>query len=165
MSMYPATGNQGTSNLAGNDNRDSSREANLAAVRVTAQQEIETKALGFFEGLRAVGEENAAGMSRNMRAHTCEIVSFVVVGVVNAGDPERGVVFFNFQGLVEQEGQTGLLKFWHHFNEVVVAKDRAALPGEPSDNAARFLHASRVAAIHGVSEISSDHGKIMWSTA
>ena len=85
--VLPTTGDEFSRHAAGHNDRVTSRQANLATVRVTAQEKMKSLFSCFGESLGTVREKDHALVARDSLADLSEIMGFVEMRIVNSAEP------------------------------------------------------------------------------
>ena len=138
-----------------------SRQANLAAMRVPAQEQMKSRSGRFGESLGAVREQDRATAFWNARADFCEIVCFVEMRIVDSTQPQAPTIPLKKRRLVQQNREADFLQFGDHFEKVVVAEDSESRGCQHGANPCHLAQAGAVVAIHSVPEIPRQNRRIM----
>ena len=134
-------------------------EADLAAVGVSAEHEVEAIAACLVVDFGAVREKDAAGARRDTVAGGFEIVGAVEVRVIGAGDPELLAVVFDRDIFVEEDAESGLFEMRDDFDDVVVAEDGEGAGLEGGGDAADVAHVGADADDHATASGPCPHRK------
>ena len=157
----PGAGELGGRATSVADEGDAAGQADLSAVGVAGEHEVETVVERLVVDLGTVGEQDAAGALRDAAAGGLEVVGAVKVRIVEAGEMQILSVALNGGVFVEEHTESGGFEMRDDFDDVVVAEDREGTGsegvGDPPDVAEAIVEvASRV-----VGKVSGDHGEIM----
>ena len=85
--VLPTAGDEFSRHAAGHNDRVTSRQANLATMRVTAQEKMKSLFSCFGESLGTVREKDRALFARHSRADLGEIMGFVEMRIVDSAEP------------------------------------------------------------------------------
>ncbi len=101
---------------------DTARQADLAAVGVAAEHQVEARVGRLAVDLRGVGEQDGNRMVMRLLGHLLQVVHPVVVGVVDTGHGDGRVPARQGHGFVEQHLHPHGFEPRHHADAVVVAQ-------------------------------------------
>ena len=136
-------------------------EADLAAVGVSAEHEVEAIAACLVVDFGAVREKDAAGARRDTVAGGFEIVGAVEVRVIGAGDPELLAVVFDRDIFVEEDAESGLFEMRDDFDDVVVAEDGEGAGLEGGGDAADVGEAILEVPGGMIGKVAGDDGEVV----
>jgi len=85
--VLPTAGDEFSQHAARHNDRVTSWQANLATVRVTAQEKMKSLFSRFGESLGTVREKDRALVARDSRADLGEIMGFVEMRIVDSSEP------------------------------------------------------------------------------
>lgn len=159
--MIPSAGEEFSRGTAWHNNRVAARQTNLPAVGVAAQNQLESSSGGSGESLGAVREEDRTLVGRDSRPDFCEVVGFVEMRIVDAGDPKSLSVPLQKRRLVEQNRKADFFEPWNHLEKVVVAEDSETGRGQRGANPPHLLQATGGVSLHAVAKISRQDSRIV----
>src|SRR5262249_54932740 len=102
--------------------RNSARQANLAAVGVAAQQQIESGLGRLAKDLRRMREQDGKVIARNAGGGLADVVHAIEVRVVDAGKMNALSPALDRHAFVEQHADAHVLERRHHADRVVIAQ-------------------------------------------
>jgi hypothetical protein len=157
----PGAGELGGRATSVADEGDAAGQADLSAVGVAGEHEVETVVACLVVDLGTVGEQDAAGAWRDAAAGGLEVVGAVKVRIVDAGKMQMLSVALNGGFFVEEHTESGGFEMRDDFDDVVVAEDSEGAGsegvGDPSDVAEAIVEvASRV-----VGKVAGDDGEVV----
>ncbi len=102
---------------------DAAGQANLPAVRVPAQQQIESRMRGLPVNFRRVGQKNREVFVRNCVRGFLDIVHSVKVGIVDPRQMNPLPAAFDDNAFVEQHSYPHRLQVGDHADRIVIAQN------------------------------------------
>ena len=123
--VLPAAGFIGPGASAVSENRRSAGEADLSAVRMSAEVEVHAGLGGFRDDFRRVHEQNAGGVFRGFFDGFVQVAGFVEVDIVQAQEPNGVIAFLNGLGFIHEHSDAALFQARHHLQPVMIAENAA----------------------------------------
>ena len=159
--VTPPSGDELTRNPARHNDGMAAGKANLTAMCVPAELELESCGGSLHESFRTVRKEYRTVAVRNPYPGLGEVVGFVKMGIVDSCDPKSLSIPLYTDRLIEQNRKAEIFKLGNHFEKVMVSKNSKALRLERAAYSLQLAEARAVVAIQAVSEIPGDNCGIM----
>ena len=159
--VTPPSGDELTGNPARHNDGMAARKANLAAMGVPAELQLESRGGSLLESFRTVRKQYRAVAVRNSCPGFGEVVGFVKMGIVDPCDPKSLPITLNEGRRVEQDRKAEIFKLGNHFEKVMVSENSKALRREHAAYPLQLAHTWAVIAVQAVSEIPGDHRRIV----
>ena len=159
--VTPPSGDELTRNPARHNDGMAAGKANLTAMCVPAELELESRGGSLLESFRTMRKEYRTVAVRNSFPGFGEVVGFVKMGIVDPCDPKSLPIPLNEGRLVEQDRKAEFFKLGNHFEKVMVSENSKALRRERAAYPLQLPQAGAVIAVQAVSEIPGDHRRIV----
>lgn len=159
--MRPGADELGGRTTSVADEGDPAGQADLSAVGVAGEHEVESVMPRVFKSFRAVGKQDRTGALRYSASRGLQIVRAVKVRIVDPSEPELFAVAFDGGILVEQDAKSGFLEMGNDFDDVMVAEHGEGAgsegAGDPPDVAEAIVEVSG----RMISEVPRDDGEVV----
>ena len=120
--IFPSAGAHGARQDRIKRDRDAARKADLAAMGMAAQQEIEVGMGSLPIHFRRVRDQNRKLVVGYRGSRLLDVVHSVEMGIVDAAEMKALAAALNNVALVEQHPYSHRLQSRHHANRVVIAE-------------------------------------------
>src|SRR6516165_10480333 len=114
------------------------REANLASMRMPADQYVKISIGGLPIDFRSMGNQNGELIGRDSNYSLFDIVHSVKMGVIDADQMDAVLTALDRFCLVHQESDPQIFQPWQQSDGVVIAEHAVSRPPDGGSNASHF---------------------------
>jgi len=139
----------------------SAGQANLPAMRVSAQLQCIAQGGCFGIGFGAVRQEDYKCILRSFLTRSCQIMRLEIVWVVHPGDPQGISATTDFRRFIEKDRESIALEFQDHFKRIMVSEDAPAVRRQGLAKARHCLRCGPMLTLHTIPVIPGEHSGIM----